>query len=58
MLVRAVTCPLSSSNGMHAVIIIFVAIVLTVCFLLLLTLSRSLFRNLVSEKRPCYQYAS
>ena len=52
VLLRAVTCPLFSSNGMHAGIIIFITIDLTVCFLLLLTLSRALFCNLVSEKNP------
>ena len=48
VLLRVVTCPLFSSNGMHAVIIIFISIVLT---LLLFTLSRSLFCSLVSEKK-------
>ena len=48
VLLRAVTCPVFSSNGMHAVIIIFISIVLT---LLLFTLSRSLFCSLLSEKK-------
>ena len=43
--IYSVTCPLFSSSGMHAVIIIFNAIVLTVS-MLLLTVSRLLFCTL------------
>ena len=52
ILLLAVTCSLFSSNGMYAVIIIFITIVLHVCFLLLLTLSRSLFYILQCQKKP------
>ena len=48
---RAVTCPLFSSNSMHAAIIIFITIVLTACLLLLLTLSSLLFYTLRCQKK-------
>ena len=48
---RAVTCPLFSSNSMHAAIIIFITIVLTACLLLLLTLSSLLFYSLRCQKK-------
>ena len=58
VLLRAVIFSLFNSKSMHVVIITFITIVLTVCFLLLLsTLSRSLFWTLLLEKSPWYQYA-